>query len=294
MSGVALAVVSCGLAAAIAWGVCDYWAARAARSVGPATSVIAVNTLGALAWATFYLVTGQEWTLSGTEAWYAVGGGFALGVGQIAFFQALKAGPVSLVSPLSSAYPLVTTVLVLLFFHVDLSAPQLVGIAAIMLGIVAASDLSSGPGIDRSRRGPLLALATAASWGAGYALMAQALETVDWRTASVTQLAVMAATCLSLAPLVKGDEKVFARSNVRSFANPLIVGAGLVQTFGMIVLNVGMEQDAALAAAATAVSACYPVLTILLAVRHFGEDVRLVPLGGAALTIAGVVVITLG
>jgi uncharacterized membrane protein len=42
-------------------------------------------------------------------------------------------------------------------------------------------------------------------------------------------------------------------------------------------------------AVVTAVSSCHPASTILLAVRRLREDVRLVPLRGATITILGVV-----
>jgi uncharacterized membrane protein len=43
----------------------------------------------------------------------------------------------------------------------------------------------------------------------------------------------------------------------------------------------------------TAVSACYPALTVFLALRALGEDVDLGALSGAALTIGGVAVLSL-
>lgn len=295
MSDVAILAILCGFAAAIAWGICDFWAAKATRIVGPATSVIVVNGIGCLTFALFYLLSGHHESLMRSDMWYAVGGGIAQGIGLISFFQALKVGPVSLVSPLSSAYPLITTILLLVFFHGSLSVRQIIGVIVVTLGVLAASELFSIKNGDRRLgRGPALALLTAGAWGLAYVLMSQALHGIGWQAASLVQISFIFVTCAALAPLVKGAEKIITRSSLRSLRSPYIIGAGVLQMFGMVIINVGIEQDSNLAPVVAAVSACYPVLTILLALKHFKEDFKLIPVGGALVTIAGVILLSLG
>lgn len=293
MSEVVVAIL-CGLLAAIAWGIADFFAAKASRSVGPALSVVIVNIIGLVGFGLFFLLSGQEWSV--TEGlWYALAAGVALGLGQIVFFQALNIGPVSLVSPLTSAFPLFTTCAVLALFQARVSVAQLFGVLIIMSGILMASELFSNFGSKgwRIGRGPLLALGVAVLWGLGYAFLAQALGTVGWQTASLIQLIVVAAVCILLLPLIKGTERIFNRDNLAVFKNPFVVSTGVIQMLGMVAINVGLEIDVTMAPVVTAVSACYPVLTILLALAHFKEAPKLVPLSGAAITIAGVVVLSL-
>ncbi|HTE57950.1 MAG TPA: EamA family transporter [Verrucomicrobiae bacterium] len=295
MSDVAILAILCGFAAAVAWGICDFWAAKATRAVGPATSVIVVNGIGLLAFALFYFLSGHNQNLMRSDMWYAVGGGIAQGIGLISFFQALKVGPVSLVSPLSSAYPLITTILLLMFFHGSLSPRQIIGVAVVTLGVLAASELFNIKNSDRRLgRGPALALLTASAWGLAYVLMSQALHDISWQTASLVQISCIFVTCAVLAPIVKGSEKILTRASLHSLKNPYIIGAGVLQMFGMVIINVGIEQDANLAPVVAAVSACYPVLTILLALKHLKEDFKLVPICGAIVTIAGVIILSLG
>lgn len=294
MSEITIAIM-CGLFAATAWGIADFFAAKASRSVGPALSVAAVNLIGIGVYALFYVITQQSASITSEGLWFAVAAGVALGVGQIAFFQALNVGPVSIVSPLSSAYPLFTTLVVLGLFHAQLSVWQLAGLAVIMLGIFIASDVLSLKRKDwRIGRGPLLAIVVAVSWGLGYALLAQSLETVNWQTASFIQLAVVALVCCLALPLIKGSERVFDRASLVVFRHPFVVGAGIIQMLGMVVINVGLERGANLAPIVTAISACYPVLTIFLALAHLKEIPRILPLSGAAIAICGVVVLSLG
>jgi len=47
-------------------------------------------------------------------------------------------------------------------------------------------------------------------------------------------------------------------------------------------------------ASTIAVSACYPAITVALALRHFKESVHWVQLGGAAVSVAGVVLLSIG
>lgn len=294
MSVITIAI-ACGLFAAVAWGIADFFAAKASRSVGPALSVVAVNLIGLGMYALFYVLMQQSGHLASEGLWFAIAAGITLGIGQIAFFQALNVGLVSIVSPLSSAYPLFTTLVVVGLFQAQLSVWQLIGVAVIMAGIFVASDVFSLRRKDwRIGRGPLLAVIVAVSWGLGYAFLSQSLKTINWQTATFIQLAVVALVCCLALPLIRGSERIILSNGVAAFRHPFVIGAGIVQMLGMVVINVGLEKGAALAPVVTAISACYPVLTIFLALVHLKEVPRLLPLSGAALAICGVVILSLG
>jgi uncharacterized membrane protein len=171
LSEAAVLAVLCGLAATISWGLADFWAARAARTVGPVTAVVAGSAIGFLGFTLFYVGSGQRIVI-GSDLGYAAGAGVALGAGLMIFYRALKLGPVSLVSPLSSAYPLVTTLLVVLVFRGSLSLRQFIGIGVVTLGVMAASELFSVRASERRlSRGPLLALCAAGAWGVCWTFM---------------------------------------------------------------------------------------------------------------------------
>lgn len=294
MSGVLIAIL-CGFLAAIAWGIADFFAAKASRSVGPALSVAIVNTIGLLGFAIFFVATGQAWSITNEGLWFAIAAGIAQGLAQVVFFQALNDGPVSLVSPISSAFPLFTTIAVMALFGASLSAPQLGGVAIIMVGVLIASDLLGSLRHRQGRigRGPQLALAVAVLWGLAFAFLAQSIEAVGWQVASLVQLVFVAGVCVAALPIIKGKEPVLVRANLAVFKNPFVISTGLIQMFGLVIISVGLEKGANLAPVVTAVSACYPVLTILLALAHFKEVPKLLPLSGAAITIAGVIVLSL-
>ena len=62
---------------------------------------------------------------------------------------------------------------------------------------------------------------------------------------------------------------------------------------GNIVFNVGLtDASGAGAVIVTTLSACYPALTIVLALRHLDEEVETIPLVGAFVAIIGVVTLS--
>jgi transporter family protein len=71
---------------------------------------------------------------------YAVTGlGFLAAAGNLCFFGALAAGPVSLVSPAISVYPLVTVCLAIFLLRERISLPQACGIVMAVAGLVLLS-----------------------------------------------------------------------------------------------------------------------------------------------------------
>lgn len=291
----AFAAVLCGLLSAVLLGLADFWSAKTVHRAGPAAAVVVVNIIGFLGFAAFYATWQPRLMLDASGSWFAVGGGLAMAAGQVTFYKALHIGPVSLVSPLSSAYPFVTTVGVIAFFHSQISLQRLCGFIIVMLGVLAASgSVTYKRSEKRWSAGPTWALLTALLWGTGYLALTRALHSMDWQTVSLVQLFVMSVTCPVIALSVTAGERIFNEAMLKLFFNRFALGAGLVQTLGLIAINVGMQGEPDLAPVVTAVSACYPVLAIFLSIVYFREKVKSFSLGGAVLIIAGIVVLSIG
>lgn len=295
MPEAAFAAVLCGLLSAILLGLADFWSAKTVRHAGPAAAVGVVNIIGFLGFASFYATWRPHLMLDVGGSWFALGGGLAMAAGQVTFYKGLHIGPVSLVSPLSSAYPFVTTVGVIAFFQSQISLQRLCGFIIVMLGILAASgSVTYKRGEKLWSAGPTWALLTALLWGTGYLALTRALHSMDWQTVSLVQLFVMSVTCPVIALSATAGERIFNEAMLKLFFNRFALGAGLVQTLGLIAINVGIQGEPDLAPVVTAVSACYPVLAIFLSIVYFREQVKRFSLGGAALIIAGIVVLSIG
>src|SRR4249919_2368166 len=96
--------IALGLAAALCWGLADYFAAIASRRTGALRVVLGFHVVATILLAIMLAATGGGLGgVSGEEiAWFALIG--ALGwMSYLAFYRALAIGPISIVSPIVSA-----------------------------------------------------------------------------------------------------------------------------------------------------------------------------------------------
>lgn len=285
-----------GLSAAILWGVSDFFAAKASKAVGPVASAFLVNLIGATAFALVYILfLHPPFEVTSRGLWYVVTASLAISFGAVAFFKCLKAGPVSIVSPLSGAYPLVTTVMALAVFQADLSLRQVGGIVLVVTGVAFASEII-GARLQTKKigSGPAWAFATALGWGVGFSLLSQAIGEMGWQITTLIELILCTVAIGVALPLIKGEEHITARSLRQGGLNRFIVSAALIQVCGALALNFGLANESASGAIVTALSACYPVLTVFLALIHFKEQVKFIPLAGGFVTIAGAIILSIG
>ncbi len=286
-----------GLTAAVSWGVSDFFAAKSTKTVAPLLGVALVNTISALIFAVIFVVFLRHHVpLTAAGFWLATLGGIILSLGAACFFLALKAGPVSIVSPLTSTYPLITTVLALSVFHARLTSREIIGILLTVVGILLASGLiSTTKGSRKITKGPALALLTAILWGLGYAVISQAIKRIDWQLTSLMSGTFAALTVILLLPLT-GRKAELSWSQVRlGLSDKNILYAGSIQLCGAIALDIGISRSTDVSGAVvTALSATYPLLTIFLALKYLAEKTKFIPLTGAVVGIIGVIVLSLG
>ncbi|HVU68638.1 MAG TPA: DMT family transporter [Ktedonobacteraceae bacterium] len=287
-------IVVLSLSVAVLWGLADFWAARASKITGPVTTALGVNAVSLLFMVLLYVAVPQHPAqASGQGIAWAMAGGAIISVAMILLYKGFAHGPVSLVSPIGSAYPVVMTLLALTIFHGRLSSGQLLAIAAIVLGIMAAAGLFT---VRRSERhmskGPTLAVASAIVYGVGFTCMAQASIHIGWELASLLQCVGGTAIFAILLPLARGAEAPL-RGLWRTLTNGFVAGAAITGIAAMCALNLAFSKDPSAGAIAGAISACYPVITVLLALKHFKEEPKPIPLAGATLAVAGVVALSL-
>lgn len=285
-----------GIAAAAAWGFSDFLSAKSAKLIGPITALVAADLLGTLILTVLYVLflrTHVPFTLPAFG--YAFVAGAVLSLGEMLFFLALNVGPVSIVSPLSSAYPLITTLVAVLGFKAKLSSVQLFAILLITAGILLATELvAPRKGERKALKGPLLALGAALLFGAGNAFSAQAINILGWQFGSLVEFISATACILAIVPFIKGDERISFRTVARGFGNTAVLGTSALGCVGAIALNVGFSASPASGGAfVTAISACSPLLTVFLALRHFKEHVAFIPLLGACAAVIGIVILSL-
>ncbi len=124
MSWFSFSLVALGL-----WGVWGFLSKAASQHL-PWSAVYLLSITGHLAVIAYLGMTGGltiPWHPAGLGL--AVAAGICMAFGLLSFFQALAAGPVAVVVPLTALYPMVTVLLSWAVLHEALSLRHLAGIA---------------------------------------------------------------------------------------------------------------------------------------------------------------------
>jgi drug/metabolite transporter (DMT)-like permease len=285
-----LTIFAIGALAAVALGIADFFGARASKTVGPITAAFFVQLAGTVAFCVWYLIAVTRVPeLAGATWAYALAGALLIAAGMCTLYLAFERGPVSLASPLSAAYPLVTAAVGVLFFGAALSAAACVAIVVIVIGIMSAAGLFN---VDKNERtigaGPRLALITTLFWGLAYPLLGAAIDAAGWEIITLIQLVAMLPVLGVMLRLRRRQEGLTATRLTHALRSPFVIAAGILQMLAVLAINVGFGLDQAAGTMVVTTSAAYPVITMLLALRHFDEHADKVALAGAGVTIAGV------
>ena len=139
----------------------------------------------------------------------------------------------------------------------------------------------------------MYALLCALGWGIGYALMAQSAKRVGWESATLIEFGAIVLAFLACLPFARKYERITWKATRSMLTNRIIVCTALIQVMAALAFNIGLSKETTSGALVSALSACYPVLTIILAMRHFGEKFDLIPFMGAGLSIIGVIAISI-
>ena len=170
-----------GLAAAVCWGVADYAATILGRRGGSFPVLLAAHS-GAVLGMTLLLpiAPGDGLTTSELITCLALG---PVAVATFAcLFRALELGPLSIVSPVVSAWAVVTLALALLLLGETLGAPEIAGCALLVGGVVLGTAGSGAePGEGRAgRAGVPFALGATLGLGIHNFVLGDLAEEAGW------------------------------------------------------------------------------------------------------------------
>src|ERR1700740_3329755 len=131
--------VALGLGAALCWGLADYFAAVASRSIGALRVVLGFHLAALVPLGGLVLATDGRGRVDATSVWVLAGVGAVGWLSYLAFYGALAIGPISVLSPIVSGYAAVTVLLAVVFAGHALSAVQGVAVGITIAGAVLAS-----------------------------------------------------------------------------------------------------------------------------------------------------------
>jgi drug/metabolite transporter (DMT)-like permease len=277
-----------GLTAALSWGLADYFAALASRRTGSFRVVLGFHVGAMVMLVALVVATGEGLTdvTGGDLAWLAFVGVLG-GLSYLAFYRALAIGPISIVSPIVSAYAAVTVVCAVLIGGERLSAGETAAIVVVIVGVLlASSDLAQMRRLERiAVLGILLALATAVVIGAFVYGVAYFSAEYGWLVPIV--LARGFSTLFLVVASLRGGEWRFPHRSPRLLA--MIVLIASVDTLGYVAFNFGVRHaDTSVVATA---AAPYAVVPIVAGVALLYERPRTTQWAGIGLVIAGLILL---
>ncbi|MBR45927.1 MAG: hypothetical protein CMM31_05520 [Rhodospirillaceae bacterium] len=277
-----------GVGCAAVWGVSDFVARFAGRSVGAMAATFAMMAIGAVLIVVLMAIMGEavEWRTDGLHWLLAIAGGTTIGA--VLFFYAVTHGPVSLAAPMVACFPAVAVPI-----SVALGArpgPIIwVAMAVTLAGIwlVARTVSAASTGSEAKEYSPaiirqtiLLSLAAASIYAASLTAADLAVE-IYGPLQTVLVVRLVGAVAL-IAILMARRER--ARFPVRAW--PILVAFGVLDTLGHLFLFFGLETvhgEYTIVA-----SVAYTAVTVLLARLFLREPVSKLQWGGVALVMCGV------
>jgi drug/metabolite transporter (DMT)-like permease len=273
------------------WGTGDFLAALAARRFG------AFRTL-AVAQATELGLCVATWAAVPSLVGSAIPLGPLLLVGVVtaasygALYRGLMVGPVMLVAPIASAYAAGPTVLAVMLLDERLSAPNAVGAAAAIAGVVVITAAHKGvtpQHATRGRSGVAFGLAAMVGFAISAFMIAAFARRTDWLTPLLISR-VGVALILAFVALGFRRTAIIGRDDAHGAgAARLAAAAGLCNLAGTALY--ARAGELGLVAVVSAVSALFPLVPILGGLFLFHERLSWIQIGGIGVIIAGLVLL---
>lgn len=285
------------LAAALSWGFADFMGAVSTRRVGLLLTmctgqVVTLAVLGIVA-----ARMSEPVHLGSADLAALVLSGILGAASYAGFYRALQLGPVSLVSPIFSAYAVITVLLAVVLGQEAIAEAAVAGIVITIGGVVlaSASGQSGQPGQGRPgrpaarRTGIWLALGSMACWGVTTYILGQSAEHLGWFVPVAASRVVTFVILLGATAAAALGHRLH-RPRPRALALPAVAGLFDVLAF----LAYTRASQGGSVAVSAAASACFPLVVIAGGVLVFGERLRRVQILGVSLTIVGLFVLGVG
>ena len=303
-----------GLIAALAWGISTIAAAGAARRIGTYTALLVSQLVGAGFLG--LLAVMMRPSLAGLDglALPGLAGAGLLGLlGWLTYYKALEDGPVGVVSAIAATYGGVAAVLAVLVLGERLGLSGGAGVILAIGGVGLAAAGSSGGlaagGI--ARWGILLALVSAATYGAGSFLLGGFSAQVGWLAAALVAYGSSVAALVVVLPFRRAGGRAGGAApppDLRQSATRdgesgpgrpgyrpglgWAAAAGLTEAVALAAFSRGGQ--AGQVAVTAAVSSLYPIIPLAAGRVMFRERLRWRQVLGVACIIVGLVMISLG
>jgi len=286
-----------GLATALCWGSADLFARFATRSLGAFRTMLYMQMIGfvlltaAMPWLGGWgpLARGLDWRL---WAW-GIGVGILNTSGTLALYRSFEIGKMSIVAPISAAYPALTMVLSAITGE-RLTPARFAGIALIILGVVVVARGEAMPGdanpLDDSRPtkqrlGVGWAVFSAIGFGVMFWLLGFRVVPMMGAAPSVWMIRLTSVLTTALVMLLA--RRPMKLPDLR--ANRWIFGVGILDTSAYLFNNFGMLREQV--SVVSVLASLYGAVTVALAALILKEKISPAQWAGIASIFVGIILI---
>jgi drug/metabolite transporter (DMT)-like permease len=289
-----------GLGAALMWGLTDVNATFAGRRLGSLRVLAVSQVVGFVVLAVIALLLGARLPADPRLVATALAVGLVGTGAYLAFFTALRIGPLSVVSPITAAYGGLTVVLAVVLRGESLTVVQAFGAVVATAGIVLAGLVFDG-GLRSARvagRGVAFAFVALVLFAVMTVGLAGPIGEAGWlpillvsRTANVVTSVLLLAVGVrwlsrGLAPLLE------ATLPATRHALGLAALAGLLDVVGLVSFGIGLERaETWLVGLASSFG---PAVAVVVAVAVLDERLRPTQWAGLGAIAAGMAAVAIG
>ena len=274
-----MTALALALGASLAWGVADFAGPLVGRTLGALRVLFWAQVGGLAAIGLAVAVRGEQ-----PHTWLvllAIPAALAGTLGLWAYYRGVAAGAISVVAPIAGVSAIIPVVYGISTGDSP-SALQIGGIACAIVGVVLAS-LERQEGARRVAAGVGLALLAAVGFGFYFPPM-HAAGKADFWWASL----VFRTTALLVIAAAAGVQRPNLRLRPRDLA--IVFGVGIGDTLGNALYAASSGQG--LVSLTAVLASLYPIVTVLLAAAVLSERTAPTQRAGIALTLAGVILIS--
>lgn len=269
------------LGASLTWGLADFFGPLQGRSLGALRALVYVELGGLVAIAIVVAARGKG--PAHAAAFYAVPAAISGTLGLYAYYRGAAAGAMSVVAPIAGVSAVIP-VIVGIASGDHPSAWQLAGIASALAGVFLASREPGRTG-PRFAAGVGLALLAAIGFGCYFPPMHVAGNADFWWASLLFRITstsvIVAAAAIRRPPLAVAPRQL-----------PLLVLVGIGDMVGNLLF--AASSTSGLVSITAVLASLYPIVTVVLARLVLAERVARSQEAGIALTLAGVVLISVG
>ena len=276
--------VALALAASLSWGLADFGGGLGARRTQLIWVLVVSQIAGLVLVGAMYLATQPSPPTTHDLAWGVLAGVFGV-TGLAAFYRALAVGAMGVVGPISATGAIVPIAYGLARGERP-SALQAVGIAIAVIGVIAASlePLPEGAGRQLAAGVGFSLIAALGFGGSLLGLNRVSQAGVVWGTLTLrlTVVPIVLVPALLMRP---------GAAKLRPLL-PLLIATGLFDTGANLLYGAASRHG--LISVVAVLGALYPVVLVALAYAVLHERISPLQLGGVALALAGVALISAG